>query len=177
MPELAPKPRTRLSLQITCRAAASGCRAGAWADARARGPDRTAYAIHPLPLSEVRALRRHTPALGGQHIVLVLGSGLTLPPLTFSAGGVKAFFAALKQARLPRPGCLCESVPGNHACARPGYRVRVMPSTLQASDAQYESVSPIESMLPQRVMRAAWAVWHHPDAGERSARDYVETCP
>ena len=122
---------------------------------RARGADRTAYAIHPLPLSEVRALRRHTPALGGQHIVLVLGSGLTLPPLTFSAGGVKAFFAALKQARLPRPGCLCESVPGNHACAWPGCRVRVMPSTLQASDAQYESVSPIESMLPQRVMRAA----------------------
>ena len=65
--------------------------------ARFHCADRTAYAIHPLPLSEVRALRRHTPALGGQHIVLVLSSGLTLPPLTFSAGGVKAFFAALKQ--------------------------------------------------------------------------------
>ena len=47
----------------------------------------------------MRALRRHTPSLGGQHVVLVLASGLTLPPLTFSAGGVKAFFAALKQVR------------------------------------------------------------------------------
>eukprot|EP00959_Pyramimonas_sp_CCMP1952_P429491 8994906-Pyramimonas_sp.AAC.1 len=77
---------------------------------------RTLYAVHPIPLSELRAIRRHTPTLGWHHIILVLHSddvppqssspdgiwgygtvaGLTLPPLYFSNGGVKKFLSVLK---------------------------------------------------------------------------------
>ena len=59
--------------------------------------DRTMYAVHPIPLSEVKAIRRHTPSFGWQYIVLVLVNGLTLPPLYFGTGGVRALFTALKQ--------------------------------------------------------------------------------
>ncbi len=55
------------------------------------------YAVHPIPLSEVKAIRKHTPSFGWQYIVLVLVNGLTLPPLYFGTGGVRALFAALKQ--------------------------------------------------------------------------------
>ena len=61
--------------------------------------DRTMYAVHPIPLSEVKAIRKHTPSFGWQYIVLVLVNGLTLPPLYFGTGGVRALFAALKQVR------------------------------------------------------------------------------
>lgn len=57
------------------------------------------YAIHPIPLSEVKALRKHAPKFGWQYVVVVLGNGLTLPPLYFTHGGVKALFSALKQVR------------------------------------------------------------------------------
>lgn len=59
--------------------------------------DRTAYAVHPLPLSDVQALRKHVPSFGTHHVVVVLGNGLTLPPLFFGQGGVRAMFSALKQ--------------------------------------------------------------------------------
>ncbi|DBB08963.1 TPA: hypothetical protein ACH3X3_007597 [Trebouxia sp. C0006] len=59
--------------------------------------DRTMYAVHPIPLSEVKAVRKHAPSFGWQYIVLVLVNGLTLPPLYFGTGGVRALFAALKQ--------------------------------------------------------------------------------
>ncbi|KAL3149387.1 hypothetical protein ABBQ32_002188 [Trebouxia sp. C0010 RCD-2024] len=59
--------------------------------------DRTMYAVHPIPLSEVKAIRKHMPSFGWQYIVLVLVSGLTLPPLYFGTGGVRALFATLKQ--------------------------------------------------------------------------------
>ena len=62
--------------------------------------DRTMYAVHPIPLSEVKAIRKHIPSFGWQYIVLVLVNGLTLPPLYFGTGGVKALFAALKQVRI-----------------------------------------------------------------------------
>ena len=55
------------------------------------------YAVHPIPLSEVKAVRKHVPSFGWQYIVLVLVNGLTLPPLYFGTGGVKALFSALKQ--------------------------------------------------------------------------------
>lgn len=61
--------------------------------------DRTMYAVHPIPLSEVKAIRKHIPSFGWQYIVLVLVNGLTLPPLYFGSGGVKALFAALKQVQ------------------------------------------------------------------------------
>jgi Rab-binding domain (RBD) len=56
--------------------------------------------VHPLPLSDVQALRKHVPSFGTHHVVVVLGNGLTLPPLFFTQGGVRAMFAALKQVRL-----------------------------------------------------------------------------
>lgn len=55
------------------------------------------YAVHPIPLSEVKAVRKHAPSFGTQHIVMVLTNGLTLPPLYFTAGGVRALFSALKE--------------------------------------------------------------------------------
>lgn len=58
------------------------------------------YAVHPIPLSEVKAIRKHMPSFGWQYIVLVLVNGLTLPPLYFGTGGVRALFATLKQVRL-----------------------------------------------------------------------------
>lgn len=59
--------------------------------------DRTMYAIHPFPISEVKAIRKQAPKFGWQFIVVVLSNGLTLPPLYFTTGGVKALFAALRQ--------------------------------------------------------------------------------
>jgi hypothetical protein len=57
------------------------------------------YAVHPIPLSDVKAITRHTPALGYHYIVLVLVSGLTLPPMFFNAGGVRALIRLLKLVR------------------------------------------------------------------------------
>ena len=68
----------------------------------AANADRTMYAVHPIPLAEVAAVRKHAPSFGTQHIVLVLANGLTLPPLYFTAGGVRALFAALKEVRVRR---------------------------------------------------------------------------
>ncbi|KAK9815964.1 hypothetical protein WJX74_004614, partial [Apatococcus lobatus] len=59
--------------------------------------DQTMYAVHPIALSEVKAIRKHTSTFASQHIVIILQNGLTLPPFYFNNGGVKALFAALKQ--------------------------------------------------------------------------------
>ncbi|GFR42982.1 hypothetical protein Agub_g3981 [Astrephomene gubernaculifera] len=69
------------------------------ATATGHGSDRTLYAVHPIPLSEVRALRRRTPplGLGCPQLLVVLTSGVTLPPLHFTRGGVRALIATLKQ--------------------------------------------------------------------------------
>lgn len=55
------------------------------------------YAVHPISLSEVKSIRRITPSFGSPSIVIVLIDGLTLPPLYFSNGGVRALFVSLKQ--------------------------------------------------------------------------------
>ena len=55
--------------------------------------------MHPIPLSEVKAIRKHAPSFGTQHLVLVLSNGLTLPPLYFTNGGVKGLFSALREVR------------------------------------------------------------------------------
>ena len=68
--------------------------------ARPAGADRTLYALHPIPLSDVKAVRKHAPSWGTQHVVLVLNNGLTLPPLYFAHGGIKALFSALKEVQL-----------------------------------------------------------------------------
>lgn len=60
-------------------------------------PERSLYAIHPVPLSDIAALTRHTPPLGWHYLVVVLGSGVTLPPLFFHQGGVRELLRCLKQ--------------------------------------------------------------------------------
>ncbi|ERN16643.1 TBC1 domain family member 15 isoform X1 [Amborella trichopoda] len=59
--------------------------------------DRNLYTIRAVPLTDVRSIRRHTPTLGWQYIIMVLTSGLAFPPLYFYNGGVREFLATLKQ--------------------------------------------------------------------------------
>ncbi|KAI5320634.1 PREDICTED: TBC1 domain family member [Prunus dulcis] len=66
-------------------------------NARLTERDRNLYTIRAVPLTEVRSIRRHTPALGWQYIIVVLSTGLAFPPLYFYNGGVKEFLATIKQ--------------------------------------------------------------------------------
>lgn len=59
--------------------------------------DRNLYTIRAVPLAEVKSIRRHTPPLGWQYVIVVLTSGLAFPPLYFYNGGVREFFATLKE--------------------------------------------------------------------------------
>lgn len=59
--------------------------------------ERARYAIHPIPMSEVRALRCRTPLLLVASVVLVLQDGLSLPPMHFHAGGLRELMACLKK--------------------------------------------------------------------------------
>lgn len=59
--------------------------------------DHTAYAIHPIPIHDIKAIRKATPTLGWHHVVLVLANGVSLAPLYFHTGGVKSLISALKQ--------------------------------------------------------------------------------
>eukprot|EP01025_Chloroclados_australasicus_P055824 TRINITY_DN6854_c0_g1_i3.p1 TRINITY_DN6854_c0_g1~~TRINITY_DN6854_c0_g1_i3.p1 ORF type:complete len:691 (-),score=87.28 TRINITY_DN6854_c0_g1_i3:253-2325(-) len=62
-----------------------------------RGKDRTLYAVHPVPLSDIKAIRKYMPSFGQHYICLVLVSGLTLPPFYFINGGIKSLIKTLKQ--------------------------------------------------------------------------------
>lgn len=66
-------------------------------NARLSERDRNLYTIRPLPFTDVRSIRRHTPPFGWQYVIIVLGSGLAFPPLYFYNGGVKEFLATIKQ--------------------------------------------------------------------------------
>ncbi|KAA8535146.1 hypothetical protein F0562_030149 [Nyssa sinensis] len=59
--------------------------------------NRNLYTIKAVPFTEVRSIRRHTPTLGWQYIIVVLSSGLAFPPLYFYNGGVREFLATIKQ--------------------------------------------------------------------------------
>ncbi|XP_022946430.1 TBC1 domain family member 15 isoform X2 [Cucurbita moschata] len=59
--------------------------------------DKNLYTIRAVPFTEVRSIRRHTPAFGWQYIIVVLSSGLAFPPLYFYNGGVREFLATVKQ--------------------------------------------------------------------------------
>lgn len=59
--------------------------------------DRNLYTIRAVPLAEVKSIRRHTPPLGWQYVIVVLTSGLAFPPLYFYNGGVREFLATLKE--------------------------------------------------------------------------------
>ncbi|CAI8610355.1 unnamed protein product [Vicia faba] len=67
------------------------------ADTGLSDKDRNLYTIRAVPFTEIRSIRRHTPALGWQYIIVVLSSGLAHPPLYFYSGGVKEFLATIKQ--------------------------------------------------------------------------------
>ncbi|CAK8563446.1 unnamed protein product [Lathyrus sativus] len=70
---------------------------GHTADTGLSDKDRNLYTIRAVPFTEIRSIRRHTPALGWQYIIVVLSSGLAHPPLYFYSGGVKEFLATIKQ--------------------------------------------------------------------------------
>ncbi|KFK26862.1 hypothetical protein AALP_AA8G303600 [Arabis alpina] len=66
-------------------------------NAKLSDKDRSLYTITAVPFTEVRSIRRHTPALGWQYVIVVLYSGLAFPPLYFYSGGVREFLALVKQ--------------------------------------------------------------------------------
>ncbi|KAF1867416.1 hypothetical protein Lal_00049845, partial [Lupinus albus] len=66
-------------------------------DARLSDKDRSLYTISAVSFTDIRSIRRHTPALGWQYIIVVLSTGLAYPPLYFYSGGVKEFLATIKQ--------------------------------------------------------------------------------
>ncbi|KAJ4826125.1 hypothetical protein Tsubulata_038636 [Turnera subulata] len=66
-------------------------------NARLSERDRNLYTIRAVPFSDVRSIRRHTPAFGWPYVIVVLSSGLAYPPLYFYNGGVKEFLATIKQ--------------------------------------------------------------------------------
>ncbi|XP_058115588.1 uncharacterized protein LOC131258346 isoform X2 [Magnolia sinica] len=70
---------------------------GQSSNARLPEKDRNLYTIRAVPLTDVRSIRRHTPTLGWQYIIVVLTSGLAFPPLYFYNGGVREFLATLKE--------------------------------------------------------------------------------
>lgn len=57
-------------------------------------------AADKVSLAEMRSIRRHTPAFGMQHIIIVLTSGLAFPPLHFHTGGVREFLSTLRNHAL-----------------------------------------------------------------------------
>ncbi|XP_047325654.1 TBC1 domain family member 15-like [Impatiens glandulifera] len=59
--------------------------------------DMNLYTIRAVPFTDIRSIRRHTPTLGWQYVIVVLSSGLAHPPLYFYNGGVKEFLATIKQ--------------------------------------------------------------------------------
>ncbi|XP_021276020.1 TBC1 domain family member 17 isoform X2 [Herrania umbratica] len=70
---------------------------GQTTNARLSEKDRKLYTIRPVSFADVRSIRRHTPALGWQYMIVVLSSGLAFPPLYFYNGGVREFLATVKQ--------------------------------------------------------------------------------
>ncbi|CAN8252709.1 unnamed protein product [Cochlearia groenlandica] len=70
---------------------------GQTSNAKLSEKDRSLYTITAVPFTEVRSIRRHTPALGWQYVIVVLSSGLAFPPLYFYNGGVREFLATVKQ--------------------------------------------------------------------------------
>ncbi|KAK1392696.1 TBC1 domain family member 15 [Heracleum sosnowskyi] len=70
---------------------------GQSSNARVSENDRNLYTIRAVPFTEIRSVRRHTPTLGWQYVIVVLSSGLAFPPLYFYNGGVRDFFATIKK--------------------------------------------------------------------------------
>ncbi|KAI7729676.1 hypothetical protein M8C21_002441 [Ambrosia artemisiifolia] len=69
---------------------------GQSSNARLSAGDKNLYTIKALPFSEIQSIRRHTPTIGWQYVIIV-SSGLAFPPLYFYSGGVREFLATIKQ--------------------------------------------------------------------------------
>ncbi|GFQ03454.1 tbc1 domain family member 17 [Phtheirospermum japonicum] len=70
---------------------------GQSSNARLSEKDKNLYTIRAVPFSDIRSIRRHTPTLGWQYIIIVMSSGLAFPPLYFYNGGMREFIATIKQ--------------------------------------------------------------------------------
>ncbi|KAL6555110.1 hypothetical protein OROGR_006368 [Orobanche gracilis] len=70
---------------------------GQSSNARLSEKDKNLYTIRAVPFSDIRSIRRHTPTLGWQYIIVVMSSGLAFPPFYFYNGGVREFLATIKQ--------------------------------------------------------------------------------
>ncbi len=57
--------------------------------------DRNLYTIRAVSLAEIRSIRRHTPPLGWQYIIIVLTSGMFLVGLSGYFGSFCLVFASL----------------------------------------------------------------------------------
>lgn len=62
-----------------------------------KAAEREAYAVHSIPVADICALKRHTPTIGFHFVIVVLHSGVALPPFYFHEGGVREFLAVLKE--------------------------------------------------------------------------------
>ncbi|XP_075509805.1 uncharacterized protein LOC142546152 [Primulina tabacum] len=70
---------------------------GQSSSARLSEKDKNLYTIRAVPFSDIRSIRRHTPTLGWQYVIVVMSSGLAFPPLYFYNGGVREFITTAKQ--------------------------------------------------------------------------------
>ncbi|CAH1432813.1 unnamed protein product [Lactuca virosa] len=70
---------------------------GQTSNARLSERDKNLYTIRAVSFADIRSIRRHTPAIGWQYVIVVLSSGLAYPPLYFYNGGLREFIATVKQ--------------------------------------------------------------------------------
>ncbi|XP_024965579.1 TBC1 domain family member 15-like isoform X1 [Cynara cardunculus var. scolymus] len=70
---------------------------GQSSNARLSERDKNLYTIRAVSFADIRSIRRHTPTIGWQYVIVVLSSGLAFPPLYFYNGGVREFIATVKQ--------------------------------------------------------------------------------
>ncbi|MFS7917242.1 putative small G signaling modulator, Rab-binding protein [Helianthus anomalus] len=70
---------------------------GQSSNARLSARDANLYTIRAVSFSGIHSIRRHTPTIGWQYVIVVLSTGLAYPPLYFYSGGVREFFATIKQ--------------------------------------------------------------------------------
>ncbi|KAL8223149.1 hypothetical protein R6Q57_020548 [Mikania cordata] len=70
---------------------------GQSSNVRLSARDTNLYTIKGVPFSHIHSIRRHTPTIGWQYVIVVLSSGLAYPPLYFYSGGIREFLATIKQ--------------------------------------------------------------------------------
>ncbi|XP_071697295.1 uncharacterized protein [Rutidosis leptorrhynchoides] len=70
---------------------------GQCSNARLSERDKNLYTIRAVPFADIRSIRRNSPTIGWQYVIVVLSSGLAFPPLYFYNGGVREFIYAVKQ--------------------------------------------------------------------------------